>query len=49
LPIDFVFHDEGKLHVSFGLVGGIVCLLAALILTLTLRAFRNTVAETPGD
>jgi MFS family permease len=42
---DFVFHDKAKLHVSFGLVGVIVCLLAALLLTSTLRTFRITVAE----
>jgi MFS family permease len=42
---DFVFHDKAKLHVSFGLVGLIVCLLAALLLTSTLRAFRTTIAE----
>ena len=42
---DFVFHDKGKLHVSFGLVGAIVCILAALTLTSTLRAFRVTARE----
>jgi MFS family permease len=42
---DFVFQDKAKLHVSFGLVGGIAGLLAALILTATLRAFRTTVRE----
>jgi MFS family permease len=42
---DFVFHDKGKLHVSFGLVGGVVCILAALTLTSTLRAFRITARE----
>jgi MFS family permease len=42
---DFVFHDKAKLHVSFGLVGAIVCILAALTLTSTLRAFRITVGE----
>jgi hypothetical protein len=42
---DFVFHDKGKLHISFGLVGGIVCILAALTLTSTLRAFRITARE----
>jgi MFS family permease len=42
---DFVFHDKAKLHLSFGLVGCIVCILAALILTATLRAFRTSVSE----
>jgi MFS family permease len=42
---DFAFHDKSKLHVSFGLVGGVVCILAALTLTSTLRAFRVTVSE----
>jgi len=42
---DFVFHDKGKLHISFGLVGGIVCILAALTLTSTLSAFRITARE----
>jgi MFS family permease len=42
---DFVFHDKAKLHVSFGLVGVVVCILAALILTSTLRAFRISVAQ----
>jgi MFS family permease len=42
---DFVFHDRAKLHVSFGLVGGTVCILAALTLTSTLRAFRITARE----
>jgi MFS family permease len=42
---DFIFQDKAKLHVSFGLVGGIAGLLAALILTATLRAFRTTVRE----
>jgi MFS family permease len=42
---DYVFHDKAKLHISFGLVGGIVCILAALTLTWTLRAFRITARE----
>jgi MFS family permease len=42
---DYVFHDKAKLHVSFGLVGGVVCILAALTLTWTLRAFRITARE----
>src|SRR6266403_2220150 len=45
LLTDFVFHDKAKLHVSFGLVGAIVCILAALTLTSTLRAFRVTARE----
>ena len=45
LLTDFVFHDKGKLHVSFGLVGSVACILAALTLTSTLRAFRITAAE----
>ncbi len=45
LLTDFVFHDKAKLHVSFGLVGAIVCILAALTLTSTLRAFRITAIE----
>jgi MFS family permease len=39
---DFVFHDKAKLNVSFGLVGSIACVLSALTLTSTLRAFRVT-------
>jgi MFS family permease len=39
---DFVFHDRKLLHVSFGVVGAVVCTLAALTLTTTLRAFRAT-------
>jgi len=42
---DFVFHDKAKLHVSFGLVGGIVCILATLTLASTLPAFRITARE----
>jgi len=42
---DFVFHDKAKLHVSFGLVGGIVCILAALTLASTRPAFRITARE----
>jgi MFS family permease len=42
---DYVFHDKAKLHVSFGLVGGVVCILAVLTLTSTLRAFRITARE----
>src|ERR1700730_9215694 len=42
---DFVFHDKGKLHISFGLLGCIVCILAVLTLTSTLRAFRITARE----
>jgi MFS family permease len=45
LLTDFVFHDKAKLHLSFGLVGGVVCTLAVLILGSTLRAFRATAAE----
>src|SRR6266404_2162775 len=39
---DFVFHDKAKLNVSFGLVGSIACVLSALTLASTLRAFRIT-------
>jgi MFS family permease len=42
---DFVFHDKAKLHVSFGLVGGIVCILATLTLASTRPAFRITARE----
>ena len=42
---DFVFHDKAKLHLSFGLVGGVVCSLAAIILIITLRPFRKTAGE----
>jgi len=42
LLTDFVFHDRAKLHLSFGLVGAVVCALAALTLTATLRPFRIT-------
>ncbi len=45
LLTDFVFHDKAKLHLSFGLVGTIVCILAALTLTWTLRAFRITYSQ----
>jgi MFS family permease len=45
LLTDFVFHDKAKLHVSFGLVGSTVCVLAALTLASTLRAFRATASE----
>jgi MFS family permease len=45
LLTDFVFHDKAKLHLSFGLVGCIVCVLAALTLTWTLRAFRITYSQ----
>ena len=45
LLTDFVFHDKAKLHLSFGLVGAVVCILAARTLTATLRAFRTTVRE----
>jgi MFS family permease len=45
LLTDFVFHDKAKLHLSFGLVGGIVCVLAALTLTWTLRPFRITYSQ----
>ncbi|MHB8528383.1 MAG: MFS transporter [Caulobacteraceae bacterium] len=45
LLTDFVFHDKAKLHASFGLVGAIVCVLAAAILTWTLRPFRITQSE----
>ena len=42
LLTDFVFRDEAKLHLSFGIVGGVVCALAALTLTWTRRPFRVT-------
>jgi MFS family permease len=42
---DFVFHDRAKLHISFGLVGGIAGVLAALTLSATLRPFRITFSE----
>jgi MFS family permease len=42
---DFVFHDKAKLHISFGLVGCIVCILAALTLASTLPSFRITARE----
>lgn len=42
LLTDFVFHDKAKLHLSFGIVGAVSGVLAALILTLTLRPFRIT-------
>ncbi|MDB5417761.1 MAG: Sugar phosphate permease [Phenylobacterium sp.] len=45
LLTDFVFHDKAKLHLSFGLVGAVVCMLAALTLASTLRAFRLTASE----
>ena len=45
LLTDFVFHDKAKLHLSFGIVGFVVCVLAALILTWTLRPFRITYSE----
>jgi MFS family permease len=45
LLTDFVFHDKAKLHLSFGLVGAVVCILAALTLTWTLRPFRITHGE----
>jgi MFS family permease len=45
LLTDFVFHDKAKLHLSFGIVGGIVCVLAALTLTWTLRPFRITYGQ----
>ncbi|MDB5497410.1 MAG: Sugar phosphate permease [Phenylobacterium sp.] len=48
LLTDFVFHDKAKLNLSFGLVGVVVCILAALTLTATLRAFRTTVRERLG-
>ena len=42
LLTDFVFHDKAKLNLSFGIVGGVVCVLAALVLAWTLRPFRLT-------
>jgi len=45
LLTDFVFHDKAKLHLSFGIVGFVACVLAALILTWTLRPFRITHGE----
>lgn len=45
LLTDFVFHDKAKLHLSFGIVGFVVCVLAGLILTGTLRPFRLTYDE----
>ena len=42
LLTDFVFHDKNMLGVSFGIVGVVVCSLAALTLYSTLASFRNT-------
>ena len=42
LLTDFVFHDKNMLNVSFGIVGVIVCSLAALTLYSTLSSFRST-------
>jgi MFS family permease len=43
LLTDYVFHDQAKLYLSFGLVGTAVCGLAGCILFATLKPFRATV------
>ncbi|SFI57182.1 MFS transporter [Caulobacter sp. UNC279MFTsu5.1] len=45
LITEHVFHDKAKLNLSFGLVGTVATLLAALLLAGTLSAYRRTVAE----
>ncbi len=43
LLTDYVFHDQAKLYLSFGLVCTVVCGLAGCILFATLKPFRATV------
>jgi MFS family permease len=49
LITDYVFHDKAKIHIAFGMVGFTVSALAVVVLGLTLKAFRTSVAQLAAE